>query len=43
MCVYSLFVLMREAEEYQRLINGNQQYRPPPSYGNGATTTYVKI
>jgi len=40
MCVYSLFVLMRDAEEYQRLI-GAQQGRPP-TYGNTGTT-YVKI
>jgi len=40
MCVYSLFALMRDAEEYQRLI-GRQQAQPP-NYGN-AGTTYVKI
>jgi len=38
MCVYSLFVLMRDAEEYQRLT----QRQPPPNYGN-TDTTYVKI
>lgn len=32
---------MREAEEYQRLVNGAQQIRPP-NYGN-RETTYVKI
>jgi len=40
MCVYSLFALMGDAEEYQRLI-GRQQAQPP-NYGN-AGTTYVKI
>lgn len=42
MCVYSLFALMRDAEEYQRLV-GSQQSQPP-NYGNtGQGTTYVKI
>lgn len=41
MCVYSLFALMRDAEEYQRLTGGPQR-QPPPNYGN-AGTTYVKI
>jgi hypothetical protein len=41
MCVYSLFALMRDAEEYRSLINGRQQSQPP-NYGNGGTT-YVKI
>lgn len=42
MCVYSLFALMRDAEEYQRLV-GSQQAQPP-NYGNtGQGTTYVKI
>lgn len=40
MCVYSLFALMRDAEEYQRLIGIHQS--APPSYGNSGTT-YVKI
>jgi len=40
MCVYSLFVMMRDAEEYQRLI-GRQQAQPA-NYGNTGTT-YVKI
>lgn len=41
MCVYSLFALMRDAEEYQRLI-GSRQQSFPPNYGNNGTT-YVKI
>jgi len=41
MCVYSLFALMRDAEEYRRLISGQPQAQPP-NYGNSGTT-YVKI
>jgi hypothetical protein len=41
MCVYSLFALMRDAEEYQRLIGVHQQ-SGSAGYGN-AGTTYVKI
>lgn len=41
LCVYSLFVLMREAEEYQRLIGAQHQVRQP-NYGN-TDTTHVKI
>lgn len=41
MCVYSLFALMRDAEEYQRLTGGPQRQQPP-NYGNTGTT-YVKI
>ena len=40
LCVYSLFVLMRDAEEYQRLVA--RQNVPPPSY-TSTGTTYVKI
>lgn len=40
LCVYSLFVLMRDAEEYQRLVARHNV--PPPSY-TSTGTTYVKI
>ncbi|KAL7047429.1 hypothetical protein ACKWTF_002902 [Chironomus riparius] len=39
MCVYSLFALMRDAEEYQRL---TIRHNPPPNY-TSTGTTYMKI
>ncbi|KAG5677520.1 hypothetical protein PVAND_007275 [Polypedilum vanderplanki] len=46
MCVYSLFVLMREAQEYQRLTVHHAHVSPPPNYtqlNRSSGTTYVKI
>jgi len=41
MAVYSLFSLMRDAEEYRRLISVRQSQ--PPNYSGTTGTTYVKI
>lgn len=42
LCVYSLFSLMRDAEEYRRLIVTPQQSQAP-NYSATTGTTYVKI